>query len=130
MLDMRIVVLPVWTRPRERHLPSFATPFGYGVAHVLLAIVVMNARNFERDAPERVVERVTSRIHAPVPHRLQFSPLRLSVCRRECPPEVAAHIPAAVRHRIRLDVPWRHVASHDELTGLALDRLEQLIVAA
>ena len=130
LLGVRVVVLPGRARPRERHLPALAPPFGHGVVHVLLAVVVVDAPGLEGDAPERGIKRVARGVHAPVPHRLELRPLRLAVRRRERPPEVPAHVPAAVRHRVGLDVAGRHVASHDEFARPALDGLEQLVVAA
>ena len=130
LLGVRVVVLPVRAGPRERHLPALAAPFGDGAAHVLLAVVVVDAPGLEGDAPERGVKGIARSVHASVPYRLELRPLRLAVGRRERPPEVSAHVPAAVRHRVGLDVARRHVASLDELARPALDGLEQLVVAA
>lgn len=130
LLGVRVVVLPEGAGPRERHLPALAAPFGDGAAHVLLAVVVVDAPGLEGDAPERGIKRVARGVHAPVPYRLELRPLRLAVGRRERPPEVPAHVPSAVRHRVGLDVARRHVASHDKFAGLALDGLEQPVVAS
>ena len=130
LLDVGVVVLSVEARSGHGDVLALALHLGHGVVDELRSVVLVFGGDRERKSPFKPLERLHGVVHAPIPRRRDFRPLRRPVGLREGPEEVPPHVPAAMRDRVDLSVARLDVAGHDFLPGLAFDGVEDRPVEA